>query len=119
MGCRANAAQRISQIAAKFAKMGYENNFVVQTMTSVALSPKFQIVIPKDVRKTLKLFAGQRLEARVVGDKVELLPEIPVTALRGMCLGMDTDVPNDPEPIALVAPAPAPAPAKASAHERG
>lgn len=66
-------------------------------MTSVALSPKFQVVIPKDVRKALNLVAGQRLEARVVGDHVELVPELPITALRGMCRGINTDVPNDPE----------------------
>lgn len=66
-------------------------------MTSVALSPKFQVVIPKDVRKALNLVAGQRLEARVVGDHVELVPELPISALRGMCRGINTDVPNDPE----------------------
>ena len=66
-------------------------------MTSVALSPKFQIVIPKDVRKALNLVAGQRMEARVVGDRVELVPELPITAIRGMCRGINTDVPNDVE----------------------
>jgi AbrB family looped-hinge helix DNA binding protein len=66
-------------------------------MTSVALSPKFQIVIPKDVRKALKLVAGQRMEARVVGDRVELVPELPISSIRGMCPGMDTNVPNDAE----------------------
>ncbi len=66
-------------------------------MTSVALSPKFQIVIPKDVRKALHLVAGQRLEARVVGDHVELVPELPISAIRGMCPGIDTNVLNDAE----------------------
>jgi len=71
----------------------YEKNF----STSVALSPKFQIVIPKDVRKALNLVAGQRLEVRVVGDHVELVPELPISAIRGMCRGINTDVPNDAE----------------------
>ena len=66
-------------------------------MTSVALSPKFKIVIPKDVRKALNLVAGQRLEARVVGDHVELMPELPISSIRGMCRGIDTDVPDDVE----------------------
>ncbi len=69
-------------------------------MTSVSLSPKFQIVIPKDVRNALKLVAGQRMEARVVGDRVELVPELPVSAIRGMCPGLNTDVPNDGEDAA-------------------
>jgi AbrB family looped-hinge helix DNA binding protein len=71
----------------------YEINF----MTSVALSPKFQVVIPKDVRNALNLVAGQRLDARVVGDHVELVPELPISAIRGMCRGINTDVPNDAE----------------------
>ena len=66
-------------------------------MTSVALSPKFQVVIPKDVRKALNLVAGQRLEARVVGDHVELMPELPISSIRGMCPGINTDVPDDAE----------------------
>ena len=66
-------------------------------MTSVVLSPEFQIVIPKDVRKALNLVAGQRLEARAVGDHVELVPELPISAIRGMCPGLDTRVPNDAE----------------------
>jgi AbrB family looped-hinge helix DNA binding protein len=68
-----------------------------ENMTSVALSPKFQVVIPKDVRKALNLVAGQRLEARVVGDHVELVPELPISAIRGMCRGINTDVPDDIE----------------------
>ncbi len=68
-------------------------------MTSVTLSPKFQIVIPKDVRKALRLVAGQRLEARVVGDHVELVPEWPLSSIRGMCRGISTDVPNDEEGV--------------------
>ena len=75
----------------------FKNALRLNAMTSVALSPKFQIVIPKDVRKALNLVAGQRMEARVVGDHVELVPELPITSIRGMCPGINTDVPNDPE----------------------
>jgi AbrB family looped-hinge helix DNA binding protein len=67
-------------------------------MTSVALSPKFQIVIPKDVRQALKLVAGQRMEARVNQGRVELIPELPMSAACGRWPGLDTTVPNDPEP---------------------
>ena len=66
-------------------------------MPTIALSPKFQIVIPKSVRQSLNLVAGQRLEARVRDGRVELIPQLPMTALRGLCPGIDTLVPNDPE----------------------
>ena len=35
--------------------------------------------------------------SRVVGDRVELMPELPISAIRGMCRGINTDVPNDVE----------------------
>jgi AbrB family looped-hinge helix DNA binding protein len=81
----------------KFRATIVETFYEIANMTSVALSPKFQVVIPKDVRKALNLVAGQRLEARVVGDHVELVPELPISAIRGMCRGINTDVPDDIE----------------------
>ena len=66
-------------------------------MPTISLSPKFQIVIPKSVRQSLNLVAGQRLEARVRDGLVELIPQLPMTALRGLCPGIDSHVPNDPE----------------------
>jgi len=66
-------------------------------MTTVALSPKFQIVIPKAVRESLKLMAGQRLDIEVKNDKIVIAPQITIASLRGILPGMNTDVPNDPE----------------------
>ena len=44
-------------------------------MVTVALSPKFQVVIPKDIRSALNLVAGQRMEVQLNGGKVELIPD--------------------------------------------
>ena len=66
-------------------------------MSSVALSPKFQIVIPKDVRKLFNLSPGQQMQVRAVNGKIEVTPELPMSAARGMFPGIDTKVPNDPE----------------------
>ena len=66
-------------------------------MTTVAVSPKFQVVIPKEVRKLLNIRPGQRVEVRVQGGGVLLVPQLPMSALRGICPGMATEVPNDPE----------------------
>ena len=87
--------RKVPTYRATICKLLYE----ITNMTSVALSPKFQVVIPKDVRKALNLVAGQRLEARVVGDHVELVPELPISSIRGMCRGINTDVPNDIEDV--------------------
>lgn len=69
-------------------------------MTTIHLSPKFQIVIPKAVRKALNLIARQQLEARVSDGKIELIPVQPMQAARGLFPGIGTQVPNDQEPLA-------------------
>jgi len=61
-------------------------------MSTVTISPKFQVVIPKAVRKELDLVAGQRLEAIVVDDRIELIPVRPIREMRGFLNGIDTDV---------------------------
>ncbi|MDO5623927.1 MAG: AbrB/MazE/SpoVT family DNA-binding domain-containing protein [Pseudomonadota bacterium] len=67
------------------------------TCPSSPSPPRFQIVIPKDVRRALKLQPGQKLDVRVAGDRMELVPQQPMSAARGMLEGIDTHVPNDPE----------------------
>ncbi len=53
-------------------------------MTSVAISPKFQIVIPKAVREALKLRPGQRVEVRLDGEgRVLVEPELDIRSARG------------------------------------
>lgn len=71
-------------------------------MTTVAISPKFQIVIPKVVREALKLRPGQRVEVRLDGaGRVLVEPELDIRSARGFLqpiAGVDvTDVPSDPE----------------------
>ena len=64
-------------------------------MTTVSLSPKFQIVIPRDLRRALSLSPGQRLEVRLMGDRIELIPVQAMTAMRGLFPGIDTRVEDD------------------------
>jgi len=64
-------------------------------MPTVPLSPKFQIVIPREIRRALSLVPGQRLEARLKGDRIELVPIQPMAAMRGLLPGLDTAVDND------------------------
>lgn len=62
---------------------------------TIPISPKFQIVIPRDIRRALSLVPGQRLEARLAGDRIELVPVQPMAAMRGLFAGIDTEVPAD------------------------
>ena len=57
-------------------------------MTVVTVSPKYQVVIPKDVRERLGIRPGQKVEAFAIGRNIELVPIEPVESLRGRFPGL-------------------------------
>lgn len=61
-------------------------------METVTVSPKFQIVIPKRIRGKLGLFPGQKLQAILYGDRIELVPVRPIKEMRGFLKGIATTV---------------------------
>lgn len=66
-------------------------------MDTVTISPKFQVVIPKDIRNTLKLTPGQKVQAIAYENRIELIPQRPMKRMRGFLKGLNTDVPRDAE----------------------
>lgn len=64
-------------------------------MTVVTVSPKFQVVIPQDVREALGLEPGQKVEAIAFEGRIELVPLQPAPALRGFLPGLDTSDPRE------------------------
>jgi AbrB family looped-hinge helix DNA binding protein len=60
-------------------------------MATVTLSPKFQVVIPKNERKLLGLHPGDTLQVVAFGQRIELFKVGSVRALRGLVKGMNTD----------------------------
>jgi AbrB family looped-hinge helix DNA binding protein len=68
-------------------------------MTTVSVSPKFQVVIPKDIREALQLAVGQRMEARLNNGKVEFVPEQTILSYQGRWPGVDSTVKRDPDRV--------------------
>jgi AbrB family looped-hinge helix DNA binding protein len=64
-------------------------------MDAVTISPKFQVVIPREVRKRLGLTPGQKVQVIVVDDRIELVPVRPIRKMRGFLKGIDTRVERD------------------------
>ena len=64
-------------------------------METVTISPKFQVVIPKGIRERLKLRPGQKVQAIVYEDRIELVPVRPIQQMRGFLKGIDTTVPRE------------------------
>ncbi len=50
------------------------------------------MVIPKGIRERLKLRSGQKVQAILYDDRIELVPVRPAKALKGFLKGIDTTV---------------------------
>lgn len=61
-------------------------------MEIITVSPKYQIVIPKNIRKGLKLKPGQKLQVMQVDDRIEYIPLGDIKKARGFLKGMDTEI---------------------------
>jgi AbrB family looped-hinge helix DNA binding protein len=68
-------------------------------MTTVRVSPKFQVVIPLDVRRALRLKPGQELQVLRCENRIELIPVPELKAMRGFARGIDTSVPRDKDRV--------------------
>jgi AbrB family looped-hinge helix DNA binding protein len=57
-------------------------------MAAETISPKFQIVIPKEMREKLHLSPRQRLHILEKGGVITLVPEVPLKSLKGALKGI-------------------------------
>lgn len=68
-------------------------------MTTVTVSPKYQVVIPRTVRDCLEIRPGQKMQVIPYEDRLELIPLRPIQELRGMLRGIDTGVEREPDRV--------------------
>ena len=61
-------------------------------MEAVTISPKFQVVIPRAVRESLGLVAGQKVQVIAIDGRIELIPVRPARKLRGLLRGIEPSV---------------------------
>jgi AbrB family looped-hinge helix DNA binding protein len=68
-------------------------------MIAVTVSPKYQIVIPKEVRESMGIFSGQKIQVLTYQNRIELIPIKPMKKLKGFLKGIDTEVSRDKDRI--------------------
>jgi AbrB family looped-hinge helix DNA binding protein len=64
-------------------------------MNTVTVSPKFQVVIPKEIRLLAGIQPGQKLEVFRVGGVIELVPVDDIRSTRGSLPGLITEIARD------------------------
>lgn len=64
-------------------------------METIRVSSKFQIVIPRRVRESLRIRPGQRIQVLLYDNRMEFILLKPIKQMRGFLKGIDTRVERD------------------------
>ncbi len=68
-------------------------------MTAVTVSPKYQIVIPKEIRESMGIFSGQKVQIMSYQGRIELIPLRPMKEMKGFLEGIDTSIVREEDRI--------------------
>ena len=66
-------------------------------MPIVTISPKYQIVIPSSIRKSLDLRVGQKVQIFLYENRIEMVPIKDMSEIRGFLKGIDTTIEREPD----------------------
>jgi AbrB family looped-hinge helix DNA binding protein len=61
-------------------------------MKSVTISPKYQVVIPREVRESMEIKPGSKVQVLLYENRIELIPMKNLRRMRGFLKGIDTTV---------------------------
>jgi AbrB family looped-hinge helix DNA binding protein len=61
-------------------------------MDAVIVSSTYQIVIPKEIRESMGIVSGQKIQMIAYRNRIELIPIKPIAQMRGFLRGIDTEV---------------------------
>ncbi|MCF7797446.1 MAG: AbrB/MazE/SpoVT family DNA-binding domain-containing protein [Lentisphaeria bacterium] len=68
-------------------------------MDTVTISPKFQVVIPKAIRREMELKPGQKLQVIQMEDRIEFILVKDLKEMQGFLKGMDTAIEREQDRV--------------------
>jgi AbrB family looped-hinge helix DNA binding protein len=60
-------------------------------MQTVKISPKYQVVIPKEVRESMNLKPGQQIQIIQYQNRIEMIPFKDISEMRGFLKGINIE----------------------------
>ncbi len=67
-------------------------------MITVTVSPKYQVVTPKEIREQLNIKVGHRFQILYYGDRIEFIPQKNIRGMKEFLKGTDTKILREKEP---------------------
>jgi len=61
-------------------------------MKSVTISPKYQVVIPREVRQSMEIKPGSKVQVLLYENRIEMIPVKNLRRMRGFLKGIDTTI---------------------------
>jgi AbrB family looped-hinge helix DNA binding protein len=80
----------------------YRNTIILSIgaiLTEVTVSPKYQIVIPKEIRESMGIVSGQKVQIMSYQGRMEVIPLKSMKEMRGYLKGIDTSVTKDADTV--------------------
>lgn len=68
-------------------------------MVTVTVSPKFQVVIPKEIRTQLALKPGMQLQILRYGERIEFVLVKKASEMKGFLKGIDTSIDREEDRV--------------------
>ena len=68
-------------------------------MNTVTVSPKYQVVIPRNVRDALDIRPGQKVQVLQYEGRIVLVPVVPIEQVRGFLKGIDTTIEREADRV--------------------
>lgn len=63
------------------------------------ISPKYQVVIPRELRTSLQLKPGEKVEFLRYENRIEMIPVRDIKKMRGYLKGIDTTVEREKDRV--------------------
>lgn len=64
-------------------------------MKTVTVSPKYQIVIPRELRESMGIQPGEKVQVMQYENRIEFIPVRKIKKMRGFLKGIDTTIERD------------------------